>query len=60
MAWLGMSIGNCSLTVVTINADGSMKLLSYGDVGHLPPNLTTRTAPGQPIDLQIPGEMSQD
>ncbi len=54
MAWLGMSLGNCSLTVVTINADGSMKLLSYGDVGHLPPNLTTRTAPGQPIDLSVP------
>jgi serine/threonine-protein phosphatase PGAM5 len=56
MAWLGMSIGNCSLTVVTVNADGSMKLLSYGDVGHLPPNLTTRTAPGQPIDLEVTGE----
>ena len=54
MAWLGMSIGNCSLTVVTVNADGSMKLLSYGDVGHLPPNLTTRTAPGRPIDLEAP------
>ena len=53
-AWLGMSIGNCSLTVVTINADGSMKLLSYSDVGHLPPNLTTRTAPGKPRDLSVP------
>jgi serine/threonine-protein phosphatase PGAM5 len=60
LAWLGMSIGNCSLTVVKVNADGSMKLLSYGDVGHLPPNLTTRTAPGQPIDLAVPGEGSQD
>jgi serine/threonine-protein phosphatase PGAM5 len=53
-AWLGMSIGNCSLTVVTINADGSMKLLSFSDVGHLPPNLTTRTAPGTPKDLTVP------
>jgi len=52
-AWLGMSIGNCSLTVVTINADGSMKLLSYSDIGHIPPNLTTRTAPGQPRDLEV-------
>jgi serine/threonine-protein phosphatase PGAM5 len=41
MAWLGMSIGNCSLTVVRIKPDGSMKLLAYGDVGHLPPNLQT-------------------
>jgi len=54
MAWLGMSIGNCSLTVVKIKADGSMKLLSFGDVGHLPPNLSTRTAPGKPIDLKVP------
>ena len=54
-AWLGMSIGNCSLTVVTVNADGSMRLLSFSDVGHLPPNLTTRTGPAQPIDLKVPG-----
>ena len=57
-AWLGMSIGNCSLTVVTINADGSMKLLSYSDVGHLPPNLTTRTAPGKPKNLEVPSTAS--
>lgn len=54
MAWLGMSIGNCSLTVIKIKADGSMKLLSFGDVGHLPPNLSTRTAPGHDIDLKAP------
>ena len=56
MAWLGMSIGNCSLTVIKIKADGSMKMLSFGDVGHLPPNLSTRTAPGHDIDLNVPGE----
>jgi serine/threonine-protein phosphatase PGAM5 len=54
-AWLAMSIGNCSLTVVMVNADGSMKLLSFSDVGHLPPNLTTRTSPGKPINLEVPG-----
>ena len=54
-AWLGMSIGNCSLTVVKVKADGSMKLLSFSDVGHLPPNLSTRTAPGRPIDLKVQG-----
>jgi serine/threonine-protein phosphatase PGAM5 len=53
-AWLGMSIGNCSLTVVTVFADGTMKLLSYSDVGHLSPNLTTRTAPGKPKNLAVP------
>jgi serine/threonine-protein phosphatase PGAM5 len=54
-SWLGMSIANCGLTVITVNADGSMKLLSFSDSGHIPPNLTTRTAPGGPVDLQIPG-----
>jgi len=54
-SWLGMSIANCSLTVITINPDGSMKLLSFSDSGHIPPNLTTRTAPGGAGDLQIPG-----
>ena len=41
MAWLGMSIGNCSMTVVRIDVDGRMKLLMYADVGHIPPNLQT-------------------
>lgn len=54
LAWLGMSIGNCSLTVIKIAADGSMKLMSYGDVGHLPPNLTTRTSPGTKRNLNPP------
>jgi serine/threonine-protein phosphatase PGAM5 len=40
-AWLGMSIGNGSLTIVKIKPDGSRKLLAFGDVGHLPPNLQT-------------------
>jgi len=40
-SWLGMAIGNCSLTIVRIKPDGSMKLLAYGDVGHLPPNMQT-------------------
>ncbi len=40
-AWLGMSIGNCSLTVVRIRADGAMKLLQFSDVGHIPVNLQT-------------------
>ena len=53
-AWLGMSIGNCSLTVISVRGDGSMKVLAFSDLGHIPPNLQTRTAPGQPRDLQVP------
>jgi serine/threonine-protein phosphatase PGAM5 len=41
LSWLRMAIGNCSLTVVRIKPDGSMKLLTYSDVGHLPPNMQT-------------------
>ncbi len=40
-AWLGMSIGNCSLTAVRIKPSGAMKLLFFGDVGHIPVNLQT-------------------
>jgi serine/threonine-protein phosphatase PGAM5 len=41
LSWLRMSVGNCSVTVVRINPDGSFKLLAVGDVGHLPSNLQT-------------------
>lgn len=56
MAWLGMSIGNCSLTAVQINPGGSMRLLYYGDVGHIPPNLQTRTGQKDDRLLTVPGE----
>jgi serine/threonine-protein phosphatase PGAM5 len=40
-AWLGMSIANCSLTVMQIRADGSAKLIAFADAGHLPYAMTT-------------------
>ncbi len=40
-SWLMMSLGNCSITVIRIKADGSFKILAVGDVGHLLPNLQT-------------------
>ncbi len=40
-SWLMMSLGNCSITVIRIKADGNFKILAVGDVGHLPPNLQT-------------------
>ncbi len=54
-SWLQMTIGNCSLTVVRIFSDGRMKLVSYGDVGHLPPNLQTFTG-RRHGRLVVPGE----
>jgi len=40
-AWLGMTIANCSLTVIQVRSDGSCKLFLFGDLGHLPPALQT-------------------
>jgi len=52
-AWLGLAIGNCSLTVIEVLPDGSKKLLSFSDVGHIPPNLQTWTSPGPKATLSI-------
>jgi len=41
MSWLQMTTGNCGLTVVQIKPDGSMKLVSFNDMGHIPPNMRT-------------------
>lgn len=43
LSWLQMTITNCSLTVVKIKPDGTMKLLSFNDIGHIPPNMQTST-----------------
>jgi serine/threonine-protein phosphatase PGAM5 len=45
LRWLRMTIANCSLTVIRVRADGTMQLVSFGDMGHLPPGL--QTFPGQ-------------
>jgi hypothetical protein len=38
-AWPDMSVGNASITVIRVQPDGCMKVISVGDVGHIPPNL---------------------
>lgn len=43
-AWLNMTIDNCGLTVVQIGPDRAMNLVSFNDVGHLPPNLQSRSS----------------
>lgn len=40
-AWLQMSVANCSITVVQVRADRSMKLISFADSGHIPYAMTT-------------------
>jgi serine/threonine-protein phosphatase PGAM5 len=43
MSWLQMSISNCSLTIVRILPDGTMKLDAFSDYGHIPENMRTYT-----------------
>jgi serine/threonine-protein phosphatase PGAM5 len=43
LAWLQMTIGNCSLTIVRIMPNGMMRLIAFNDVGHIPPNMLTET-----------------
>jgi serine/threonine-protein phosphatase PGAM5 len=43
--WLRMTIANCSLTMIRVRADGTMQLVAFGDMGHLPPRV--QTFPGQ-------------
>jgi len=45
-AWLGMSIANCSLTIIQIRRDGSAKVICFADSGHIPYGMTTY--PGTP------------
>jgi len=40
-AWLEMSVGHASLTQIRVEADGRFKVISVGDIGHIPPNLQT-------------------
>jgi serine/threonine-protein phosphatase PGAM5 len=54
MAWLQMSIANCSLTIVRIKPDGTMKLDSFSDSGHISNNMQTYTGGNNDIkELKI-------
>lgn len=39
--WASMDIGNASLTIIAVRADGTTHLVMYSDVGHLPPEKQT-------------------
>jgi serine/threonine-protein phosphatase PGAM5 len=57
LAWLQMSISNCSLTVVRIRGDGSMRLDAFGDYGHIPETMRTFTGgDDEPKALAVPAE----
>lgn len=54
MAWLEMSVGNASITRIRVEPDGRFKVLSVGDVGHLPPDLQTGATGDAERSLAIP------
>ncbi|MFS8063169.1 MAG: histidine phosphatase family protein [Luteimonas sp.] len=53
-AWLEMSPGHASITRIRVEADGRFKVISVGDVGHLPPNLLTGATGDPDRNLAIP------
>jgi len=52
MSWLQMSITNCSLTIIRVLPDGSMKLDAFSDYGHIPENMRTFTG-GENIPKEL-------
>lgn len=53
-AWLEMSVGNASITKILVEADGRFKVVSVGDVGHIPPSLRTGATGDAERSLAIP------
>ena len=43
--WLGMSLANCSLTVIQVRPNGTFRITAVGDRGHLPVALQTWSMP---------------
>lgn len=53
-AWLEMSVGHASITTIRVEADGGYKVITVGDVGHLPPELQTGASGDAERSLAIP------
>lgn len=53
-AWLEMSVGNASITRIRVEAGGRFKVLSVGDVGHIPPDLRTGATGDEDRSLDVP------
>jgi probable phosphoglycerate mutase len=50
--WLSLDIGNASLTILAVRPDGSVRLVMYSDVGHLP--IATQTWSGKGPGWSVP------
>ena len=44
--WTSLDIGNASLTIIAVRADGTTRLVMYSDVGHIPLEKQTWVGPG--------------
>lgn len=53
-AWLEMSVGHASVTQIRVEADGSFKVISVGDVGHLPESMLTGATGDADRILSVP------
>lgn len=53
-AWLEMSVGHASITRIRVEADGRFKVISVGDVGHLPTTMLTGATGDENRSLDIP------
>jgi serine/threonine-protein phosphatase PGAM5 len=53
-AWLEMSIAHASITEILVEPDGRFKVISVGDVGHLPMNLRTGVTGVSDKNLTVP------
>lgn len=40
-SWFKLSVGHASFTTIRVEADGRMKVIAVGEVGHLPANFLT-------------------
>jgi serine/threonine-protein phosphatase PGAM5 len=52
--WINMEIANCSITIIQIRADGSIRLQMFNDVSHVPLDQQTWAGrgPGWPLPAQ--------
>ncbi|HEY2801966.1 MAG TPA: histidine phosphatase family protein [Chthoniobacterales bacterium] len=54
MAWLTLSIGHASITTIRVEANGRVRVIAVGDVGHIPPNMQTGSIGDRERSLAIP------
>ncbi|MCB0408224.1 MAG: histidine phosphatase family protein [Bdellovibrionales bacterium] len=39
--WINLDIYQCSISTISIDSDGKFKLLTFGEIGHIPPEKRT-------------------